>query len=258
MLGQGVELLLGGHVLNRIATAQEANPELGSFGKTVLFLKKKGGLGEFYKGLRWNLVQGCYKGATRWGLNNMLFHYWERMLPNSWIVPVAVALSSAFTEATVLCAFESLKTKEMTGARVTLDTVRNHRLMHGWKPLFYRQALVGTNYLLVYDKARAVLLAWKENKPVNTLEKMGLSAFTGFTACLLNTPFDMWRAQRQKYDPFKEYRLIPAFKELISAYGVSGVYRSLPTRAARSAFYAIATFTIMDKFDALPGRMKLS
>ena len=108
--GQVSELLLGGHVLNRIATEQQAHPERGGVLQTIKYLYGKNGVAEFYKGLNWNIAMGCCKGARRWGLNNALFEIFGKCVPKQiqekhrWIIPTAVGIGGSAFETTVyLC-----------------------------------------------------------------------------------------------------------------------------------------------------------
>lgn len=265
-IGQTVDLTLG-HPLNRIATAQQASPGVGTFIKTIRYLHGMNGFREFYCGLRWNMASASCKGATRWGINNQLFSVFEQIPKNiqdqfKSIVPVSVGLSAAAIETTMyLCPLESLKTREMTqGHKHVWKVVKQEGpciFFRGWNRLYYRQAISWGTYLCVYDALRARLLDYKQGKPVTQLEKTVMNAATGTIACLLTTPFDMLRTQIQKDQPLLEKRTIRALGYVMQTHGIKGVYRSLPTRVLRSAWYAVSTFFIMDYLNALPQRMKL-
>ena len=268
MLGQCAELVLGGHVLNRVATELMAHPERGSVTGAVRHLYAEGGLKEFYKGLNWNLVQGCCKGATRWGFNNLMFRLFAEALPKGlqekhrWILPAAVGLGGAAVEtALYLCPLESMKTRRMTGPEGFVRIVKQEGIpvfFKGWTGLYGRQAITWTTYLVVYDKARDILLKYREKKEVTVFDKFTLNAVTGTVACLLNTPLDMLRTQFQKHEPLRGYSLLRAANLIMSDHGVKGLYSSLPIRIARSVWYAVSTFTVMDYLNALPKRMQLS
>lgn len=271
-LGQGLEMLGGGHVLTRIVTEQEAHPQRGSIIKTMRYLYNQNGLREFYTGLRWNLALGCLKAGMRWGLNNKLFDLFGKKIPkplqddHKWVVPVAVGLSGAAFETLYQCPFESLRTREMTqnwrGYPRMWEVIKTDGISifyKGWKRFYVRQAITWNTYLLVYGKLRGKVLTYRKERreEITTADKIFMNAATGATACLLNTPFDMLRTQLQKYQPLKEKHLIAAISNVVHSHGFKGLYLSLPTRVLRSMWYAVATFTVMDKLNALPEQMKL-
>ena len=159
---------------------------------------------------------------------------------------------------------ESLKTREMTqpweGRKHMWKIVCAEgpaMLYRGWTRLFTRQAITWSNYLLVYDQLRSRVVLLRNGDPVTTIDKIAMSALTGATACIVNTPFDMIRAQIQKFDPLQEKSMLSALRKVSNTHGLAGLYRSLPTRICRSTWYSVATFAIMDRFDALPKWMKL-
>jgi hypothetical protein len=127
----------------------------------------------------------------------------------------------------------------------------------GWTGLFPKQAITWATYLLVYDKYRRWVINLRRGKEVRFGDKVMMNFMTGATAAVLTTPLDLYKTQRQKVDPIQESNIVLSFKSLARQYGIMGIYRSLPIRIVRSGVYAIATFTVMDYFNALPNRMKL-
>jgi len=114
-----------------------------------------------------------------------------------------------------------------------------------------------TSSLLVYDKYRDLVMFFRKGKQATIMDKFAMNFMTGATAASLTTPFDLYKTQKQKVKPIKEKNLLLSMQLLIQNYEWQGVYRSLPMRVARSGFYAMATFTVMDFFNALPNRMKV-
>jgi len=270
-LGQVTELTLAGQVLSRIITHQQAHPHL-SLIRSINSIYTQNGFLSFYKGYRWNLAMSICKGFTRWSFNNFLFSFCDKTLPSSlqsqfsWLIPLLVGLGGAALETTLyLCPLESLKTREMTETNWKQKTfmwqvIRAEGLrifFRGWTGLFPRQAVTWATYLMVYDKYRAWIISLRRGKGILMRDKLMLNFMTGATAAVLTTPLDLYKTQRQKLDPIQEKNIILSFKSLAKNYGIVGIYRSLPIRIIRSGVYAVATFTVMDFFNALPKRMKL-
>lgn len=269
-LGMVIELTLGGQVLTRVVTAQQADPNLKIVDAFKAIHYQKGMRG-FFAGYRWNVGMACCKGFTRWSLNNAAFTFCHNHIPQEVqkkypsLIPATVGLGGAAFETTLyLCPLESLKTREMT--QLPSDTKKIAEIIRqegpslffrGWTGLFPRQAVAWSTYLLVYDKYRSALLKLREGERVNKGDKFVVNALTGATAALLTTPLDLYKTQRQKERPIGNIHIFRSLKELFADYGWKGLYRSLPMRISRSAFYAAATFTVMDYFNALPARMKL-
>jgi hypothetical protein len=269
-LGQVTELTLAGQLFNRIATAQQANPEFGI--KTAIqHIYKKNKWRGFFDGYRWNVGMSIAKGFTRWSFNNAMFSISDRIVSkkiqkeHSWIVPLMVGIGGAALETTLyLCPLESLKTREMTEQWVNkthmwkvIRTEGYPIFFRGWTGLFPRQAVTWATYLLVYDKYRSAMINFRKGKEITTIDKILMNFMTGATAAMLTTPFDCFKTQRQKVDPLEKKNIISSMNLLVKKYGFKGIYRSLPMRLCRSGFYAVATFSVMDFFNALPARMKL-
>lgn len=268
-LGQVAELSLGGQILNRIATAQQANPSAGIV-SSMRAIHQQNGFRGFFTGFRWNVGMSFCKGFTRWSINNALFSLSDRLISkniqkeHSWIVPVMVGIGGAAFETTLyLCPLESLKTREMTenwGQKTHMWKVVKADgvaiFFRGWTGLFPRQALSWGTYLVVYDKYRVMMMSMHEG-PATKIDKFMMSFMTGVTAALFTTPFDLYKTQMQKLDPISEKKMLRSMHFIYQNYGWQGIYRSLPMRIARSGCYAGATFTVMDYFNALPSRMKI-
>lgn len=268
-LGQVTELAIAGQFLSRVATYQQANPHVG-LRQSIVNIQAQEGLRGFYKGFRWNVGMSVCKGFTRWSFNNLMFSVFGSRIPkeiqerHSWVLPVIVGVGGAALETTLyLCPLESMKTREMTekwGSKTHMwRVVRTEGysiFFRGWTGLFPRQAITWGTYLVAYDKYRALVISLREGKPARAIDKILMNFMTGATAALLTTPLDLYKTQRQKVDPIKNKNLLSSMQSLIQSYGWQGVYRSLPMRVTRSGFYAIATFTVMDFFNALPSRMK--
>lgn len=209
------------------------------------------------------------KGFTRWSINNFLFSFFGNHISkdiqkkHTWVVPVIVGLGGAGLETTIyLCPLESLKTREMTEKRKTRMwvVIRSEGIsifFKGWTGLFPRQGVTWATYLLAYDKYRDFVMKFREGKPARTVDKFAMNFMTGVTAACLTTPLDLYKTQRQKVDPIKEKTMLSAMRALIQSHGWQGVFRSLPGRVMRSGWYSVATFTVMDFFNALPARMKV-
>jgi len=264
-IGQAADLLTLGHILTRIATQQQANPQF-TFMQSIKSIHSKGGIPEFYKGLRWNLLIGVMKGASRWGLNNSLYRFYTTNFGNSSLVPVMVGVTGAAIETTlILCPFESLRTREMTTfwkeGKVnmwhTITKIDGVKIFfRGWDSILLRQVVTWVTYLVVYDQCRNIALKSKGSMPLTWIDKILVGSATGFVACLLNTPFDMFKTQVQKDQPLK-LQITSLARVLYSQYGAYGLYSSLGTRALRSTWYSAVTLLTMDYLNALPSRMKL-
>src|ERR1700722_16897287 len=61
-----VELLLFGHICDRIKTCQQANPELRSIKETAHRIYSLNGFKGFYTGIRWNILSHSGKAGIRW------------------------------------------------------------------------------------------------------------------------------------------------------------------------------------------------
>eukprot|EP01130_Rhizamoeba_saxonica_P012000 TRINITY_DN5019_c0_g1_i1.p1 TRINITY_DN5019_c0_g1~~TRINITY_DN5019_c0_g1_i1.p1 ORF type:complete len:286 (+),score=28.87 TRINITY_DN5019_c0_g1_i1:31-888(+) len=261
--GQIVELLTLGHIATRVATEQQANPSYSVLKSIKNIYVKQGFLG-YYQGLRWNIVMGFLKGASRWGLNNTLYNFFTPMFEKeSRLVPVAVAVTGAFIETTlILCPFESLRTLDMTtspGIKLDLwDKIRQEKLrvfFRGWNRIFFRQIVTWVTYLSVYDIIRQKIMKYRGDK-INSYDKVFVGMATGATASILNTPLDMLKTQIQKNEPLN-LRIVSAVKEIMAQHGIYGFYSSFFARVCRSSWYSLVTFTVMDQLNALPERMRL-
>ena len=252
-----------GHVFNRIATAQQAQIPHPSFAKTVKTLYSTGGIKEFYKGLRWNLLSSCAKAGTRWTLTSSLYHAVESYVPSDvrdnafWSDAVAVGFSAAFVETTfVLTPMESFRTLEMTTAlqkhkQAVSETSKKQgmirTLLKGWDRVFVRQLTSWVTYLVAYDKVKTLVLGNPDdNKPrgqASLVQKAAVGVGTGAVACVLTTPLDMLRTQTQMEGasatmqgsltcPKIAMRLILRLQRFILLGGREINHRSRPTRAA--------------------------
>ena len=209
-----------GHVLNRIATAQQAHVPNPPLFRTVSKLYERGGLWEFYKGLRWNMMSSCGKAATRWTLTGSLYHGVELFVPRSlrncwfWNDAVAVGVSAAVIETTfVLTPLESFRTLEMTTTsqdhrKAVGDSTRHRGLFRtitaGWDRVFFRQLTSWVAYLVGYDVVKSWVIgknpqeASADKRPSATLpQKVAVGVGTACVASLFTTPLDMLRTQAQ-------------------------------------------------------------
>jgi hypothetical protein len=269
-LGQLTELTLAGQVLSRIMTLQQAQPSL-SIRESIRTIYAENGFKSFFKGYRWNAGMSVCKGFTRWSFNNAMFAVCEKYISKETqknypsLIPLMAGMGGAMLETTLyLCPLESLKTREMTeswkGKNHMWHVIRSEGaaiFFKGWTGLFPRQAITWATYLIVYDKYRQFIMSLREGKPARTIDKFFMNFMTGATAALLTTPLDLYKTQRQKVDPIQEKNIVSSFLALIERYGIRGLYRSLPMRITRSGVYAVATFTVMDFFNALPNRMRV-
>eukprot|EP01121_Diplochlamys_sp_Union-15-3_P005554 TRINITY_DN15898_c0_g1_i1.p1 TRINITY_DN15898_c0_g1~~TRINITY_DN15898_c0_g1_i1.p1 ORF type:complete len:160 (-),score=16.26 TRINITY_DN15898_c0_g1_i1:15-494(-) len=127
----------------------------------------------------------------------------------------------------------------------------------GWDSIFSRQVVTWVTYLLAYDYFRETTMKRRKDKPLNVWDKIFIGSATGFVACLLNTPFDMFKTQAQKDSPLKK-NAVYISQLMFKQHGVSGIYSSFIMRFLRSTWYSVTTLLVMDYFNALPARMKLS
>ena len=215
-----------GHVLNRIATAQQAQIPNAPFLATARQLVAAGGPRELYKGLRWNLLSSCCKAGTRWTLTASLYHAADTFVPPPlrsqwfWSDSVAVAVAAALVETTfVLTPLESLRTLEMTTSlskhrQVVRDSINGRGLLKtltaGWDRVFVRQLTSWVSYLVAYDQIKAVIIGnptpssdpskvvpHTPSKPATFAQKAAVGIGTGAIACVFTTPLDMLRTQAQ-------------------------------------------------------------
>ncbi len=265
-LANSLEVVTLGHVLDRIKVEQEARPELKTAVAAIRAIKDKGGIGEFYKGFRWNTLSCGLKGSMRWSINHYSDSIAKKISPESLekqhpkIFAAEVGmLTSTFETFLFHCPVERLKTVEMTQAGKLDLKQRIHKegfkfFVQGWDKVLLQKNISWVSFLVSYqfflDRA-------KENKfDDNLFQKFSIGAGAGAVQALIAAPLDLIKTQYQKDRPFQQ-GLSHLVRNIGQTYGYKTFYNNLLIKMIRTSWASAVVIVVLDQCDVLPSNMKM-
>lgn len=276
------ELILLGHVCDRIKTYQQANGgQSRSLSHAIKSIYLQSGITAFYTGLRWNLMTCMGKTGFRWVVISKMDDSYKKLAPTSiheklpWMQPIVVGGSLAFIESLVyICPLESMKTKDMTFVKKCdglkpyerslfqvsefLKTHGSRRLWDGFEAVFLKQFSSWATYLLALDFGYKYALKYKVNSSkdihegkidkevtLNFCEKIGVTSFAGIVNVICNNPFDTVKTRMQKMDA-KSSGFFKVCSDIIKKEGLAALYSGFQIKTVRSLWHSAITMTMME------------
>lgn len=258
----GIELFPVGHALDAIKTRQQTSACTIFQASTSLY--QKGGVREFYKGLRWNLALAPAKNACRWLLLDSLNKFYSGVLPKSLFDKVPV-LQSLFVSATLaagesipICFLEKLKTWEMTnkGLSTPLQMLKIEglsKLMDGWNVVYFKQLISWTSYLVAYQQINKWAVRHNGEQSLSIGGEMLVGASAGAINVFVTSPLDTIKTQIQKADAVNSKSLVEVIRLHQRTYGFKGFFNGLPVRLVRNVWWAMIVLPIMNRMGIIKG-----
>lgn len=242
-----------GHVLERIRVWLNTNPSRNAAVKTIY--QEKGFRG-FYQGIFWNAAPAMFKTGLRWTNVTISDQVISRYISSEYknLKAALIGGTSAFLTTTLFCPFERLKVVSMTKSADS-DLIFSN-LMRGWRPMFIKQATISTVFNVTYSFLMKTVQETDPTKTFTTVHLATLSAAAGIVCAAVTTPIDMIKDQMQMDKSLIDKRVVPATFFIYKQYGIKTMFRALPVKACRSAWYFGATTFLMDSFKALPKFMQ--
>ena len=260
-----LDMIVWKHALDRIKVHSEARGTTASVVRAAQEIFLQGGMGAFYKGLRWNLALAFFKGSCGWMVNNIAHRFVslfvkkpeEGFCAYSFSVGVVTGGMGAF----MITPIERLKILEMTSTRPSLSIGQCFR-RHG--PSFFfvglssvalRQSVTWAGSLYFYRRYKALAKEYTSRQSLLFVHKVGISLLTGASVCFVDAPIDFYKTHKQMLSSLHKKSPAKNIKTLVSRYGVVGFYCNMRVKMVQSCFSYAVTLSVLDLTNTLPTSM---
>jgi hypothetical protein len=267
-LAHGLEVLSGGHVLDRIKVHCETAGKTAGIMKSYQEIISKEGITSLYKGFKWNVLLSTFKGSSGWLINNFSNRTMSEIVPQSLkksaIFPLSVGLMTAMIEgALIITPLERIKIIEMTtDSRSPLSLAKIFKkhgpafFFVGLQTVIFRQSITWCSYLCFYDFYKRKIE--KYSNAIPSTHGVAIAALTGSSVCFVNSPLDFYKTQKQMLHALPNKNMFNNIKYLISKFGIQSFYSNLRIKILRSSFSCIFIVSFLDYMNALPLNMKVT
>lgn len=249
-----IQLITLGHPCERVKTELQIN-QLAL--RATLRILYTGGVSEFYKGLRWNLIYQSGKSSIRWMSVPRVNRFYQLYLPekikqNYPVVKTAlVATTQAIFETLLFsCPLDVLKIRNMTRPSTQkihlCDLVKSEGLLVLWRGglvHFLKQEASWISYLV---GAQQISRLFDESRTV--AQDLAVNSLAGGVNVLMKAPFDAVKTRLQK-SGVQKVRADIVLAMIIRENGLKGLWRGSGVAMVHSVWFSATMLTAMKYFN---------